>query len=394
MQDTHQSQNGSGNRPQASCFGLRGSRGLIARRPDAFSQRFARRTPRPSRGLKRAAFTLTELLIVIAIIAVLASLVTAAAVNALRAGKRTQILLEMKQMDGAMADFKNDYGAYPPNGFNPNPSSNPATGTPARLVQSDFERMFKKAFPRHNEPIGLIHALCGQNPSGPNLPNGMNAEEALYFWLGGFSDDPQYPISGPGGPSYVWKDNNRSGDVTNEILENRKRRYEFDLGRLYPRNDDGSFAGRTLSQPYPDPQDPSVTRQINFWEYTPKGSKKPFVYFDVSRYKPVQYDPAGEMPQPGDDEIANVFAIKQLRQGVSTPSNMNDFVFVNSGKCQILHAGLDDAWGTRNFGGSFTNLSNPPASYILYPSGPFVGDAADTLANFADGPLADSQENK
>ena len=35
-----------------------------------------------------------------------------------------------------------------------------------------------------------------------SLHGGMTAGEALVFWLGGFSSDPKYPISGEGGPSY------------------------------------------------------------------------------------------------------------------------------------------------------------------------------------------------
>jgi hypothetical protein len=106
-----------------------------------------------------------------------------------------------------MENFKNDYGAYPPNGMTEMaPSTNPPSGSSAALVKADFIRMFKKAFPKHNEPQALIEALAGATPSTSGivttpLQNGMTGAESLYFWLGGFSSDEQYPISGPGGPS-------------------------------------------------------------------------------------------------------------------------------------------------------------------------------------------------
>jgi hypothetical protein len=57
--------------------------------------------------------------------------------------------------------------------------------------------------------------------------------------------------------------------------------------------------------------------------------------------------------------------------------------FVNQGKFQIMHAGLDDAWdeeGKRTFGN------------VLYPEGPFIGPIADNLTNFSDGTLESASE--
>ena len=51
----------------------------------------------------------------------------------------------------------------------------------------------------------------------------MNAAEALVFWLGGFSDDPKYPISGPGGPSYSIESDDLNGAAPHEAdpVDNR-----------------------------------------------------------------------------------------------------------------------------------------------------------------------------
>lgn len=341
------------------------------------------RTP----GRRPGGFTLTELLIVIAIIAVLASLITAAAVNALRRARQGRITLEINQIAGALEQFKTDYGDYPPNGINPSDAqNNPPSGSPAALVQGDFVRMFKKAFPRNQEPPQLILALCGQNTNGrpANLPNGMNAAEALYFWLGGFSSDPKFPISGPGGPSFP---NNQI-----ETLESRTVRYQFDLGRLGPRTDDGMFDASEQRFIVYDVDlngnntlDAGETRRINFWQYRPSGSEQPLIYVDTSRHKPYQYDPPARIGSA-------IFALKKVREGFpssGTPT-VGDLTFMDK-KFQLLHCGLDDDWG--DFG--VTATGDPRASLgnqAVFPVGPFIGPIADTLTNFTEGELADAAE--
>jgi prepilin-type N-terminal cleavage/methylation domain-containing protein len=334
----------------------------------------------------RAGFTLTELLIVIAIIAVLAGLVTAAAVTALRAAKRGAIVLEIKNVSGALEKFKTDYGSYPPSLVNPMPN---ATGpaTPSSLVASDLERALRKAFPKHAEPKALLEALAGRGPnSGPNLQNGIQATEALYFWLGGFSSDERYPISGQGGPSYP------KGDV--EVMENRNRAegFEFDMARLGPRNDQNGFAGRTLEYVVDfngnGNVDAGETRMINLWQLFPKGSEKAYSYFDTSRHKPVQYDPPSVTSNLTSLPENNVYALKKLREGAAAANSMRDIEFVDR-KFQILHPGLDDLWGA--FGASATGAANA-GQLMLFPQGPFIGENADTLTNFTEGELADAAE--
>jgi prepilin-type N-terminal cleavage/methylation domain-containing protein len=367
------------------------------------------------RGQLRRGFTLTELLIVIAIIAVLASLIAAAALNAWNKAKRNRIVMEIQSVGASLEDFRTKRNAYPPNGMNPNPVNNPPSGSAAALVLSDFRNMFQRAFPRNKEPQTLIAALVGQNLSGganENLPGGLRASEALYFWLGGFSADEEYPISGPGGPSFVYRPTEEP-----EILENRvpNSSHEFDLTRLGPRNNQGGFLDTTADPSgggrfllYPDPTSPNTVRRINFWRYTPKGSTQPLVYFDVSRYKPYQYDLwAADTRSPVN--APPIFALKQLRSGGTFPTNanaaqadsyQNNVVFVDQGKFQILHSGLDDAWGD-DF--ARMSLSNAPYGWgtaqlggapqlLLYPTGPFLGDIADNLTSVADGTLGEQSE--
>lgn len=380
----------------------------VSSQSPAFSRRGARsRFSSPTSGLRplassrHTAFTLTELLIVIAIIAVLAGLIGAAAVNALRASRRNAIVLEIKNISAAIENFRTDYGAYPPNGMSNAVAANDfnVSGSPGALVKADFVRMFKKAFPRHQEPQALIEAMAGFPPNGTTvvrngpLVNGMRGNEALVFWLGGFSSNEQYPISGEGGPSFV--------DVVNgEVLEDRNRRYEFDLGLLGPRNDAGGFddgpnRGRFITYTV-DTGNGNQNRRINFWQFTPKGSEQPLVYFDVSRHKPGttrgRYDAWAANPAAG---FPYIYALKQLREGVSVATSENDLAFVNQGKFQLIHAGLDGDWGDESYRRmGFWTTPTPPtvAELTKFPIGPYIGPIADNLSNFTDGTLEDASE--
>ncbi len=352
-----------------------GQRLRFSRRPSSFS-------PHPS------AFTLTELLVVITIIAILAGLITGAAVNALGRAKEAAITAELQQIGGSIEDLKNDLGAYPPNAM-----VKPSAPTNI-LAQDDILRMFKKAFPRNQEPPRLIYALAGVTGNVQNnndvelLPGGMTGAEAVFFWLGGFSSDVQYPISGPGGPSFA-VDNSVSGN--GEVLEDRNLRYEFDLGRLGPRTAEGVFdssSGNGRSITYTDPRTGNL-RRINFWQYTPQGSQQPIVYYDCSRHLPAEYD----LPIFGYDGNSirepQVYAIKKFREGTAARQNPEDIRFVEDKKFQVLHCGTDDVWG--NFTG-FSYLDNGYAGVTVAPEGPFIGDIADTLGNFMTGTLEDKQE--
>ena len=289
-------------------------------------------------------FTLTELLIVIAIIGTLMALLLVAVQGGLTKAKQAEITLEMQNMGGAIEDLRNELGAYPPNGMN---NGNRAI---IRTVSSDFERMFKKAFPRHNEPRELILALAAASPrdasfqsgafnvelpqdaAGENVGGGLTGAEAVCFWLGGFSEDSTYPISGIGGPSFADGDDSGAAlNATDEVLEDRNLRYEFDLTRFGPRDDNGVFSGRYIT--YDDPRDDTIRRRINLWTYTPGDSRIPVYYYDTSRHDPEDYDV--DMTSIARE---GVYAIKQLaRRGHrKLHQAIADIRWVEDGTFQLL----------------------------------------------------------
>ena len=219
---------------------------------------------------------------------------------------------------------------------------------------------------------------------------GMTAAEALIFWLGGFSTDPKFPISGVGGPSYPL---NTSGPLANneqDPIEGRSWIIPLAVERLGPREgDDGTgyfdeTDGRYLE--YPDPQGGGAIRRINFWRYQPPNSSQPFVYFDASRHKPIEYDMPleGQGVQPVD---GTVFALKS---NTTDSLGQADLKFVNASKFQVLHAGIDDDWG--NFYPCSAEMAaNEPENFLAYPNGPFLAELADTVVNFSPSTLEDSQ---
>ena len=348
---------------------------------------------RLSRRLRFAGFTLTELLVVIAIIAVLAAIALPAAYNAYRRAQQARITMEMQQVALAIDEFKTKTTFYPPNAVN-------FSGSPSASVRSDFDRALRSAYPRHTETAALIDKLTGiptTDKSGNSyLEDGMTGAEALVFWLSGFSDDTQNPISGPGGPSFDPADP--------EVLENRnwEKGFGFDLSRLGPRDASGRFAGRSIQ--YEDPT--GAIRQINFWVYIPSGSQQSAIYFDTSRATPATRianygSELKSSTNPKDALAPIVFALRQPLETITIPNpTIAQTKYVNQGKYQLLHSGLDDIWGdfaplssdpAVNTMASLTDADGNPVP-LLAPEGPFTGDLADTLLHTNTGTLADSQE--
>jgi prepilin-type N-terminal cleavage/methylation domain-containing protein len=367
-----------------------------------FETRVARRESRALLATRRG-FTLTELLVVITIIAILASLVTGAAIRALNRAKQAAITLELQQLAMAIENFKVEYGGYPPNAITP-PS---ASASQLKPVRSDLQRALKKAFPRINSgELAVINKLIGDSSvggpvnAGGYLQNGLSGGEAIVFWLSGFSKDPALPLSGTGGPSYVPADGF-------EVLENRNWAdgFEFDLGSLGPRDSSGQFNGRYIE--YTDPTNVNVVRRINFWTYSPKGSQQHPIYFDTSNITPEKrFNTSGynfELKTATDTTTGGSDVVYALRQPLETVTVNNPGVaqtkFVNQGKFQILHCGIDDNWGDFSSFSSDSGINSNTVTAtdgtpqaLLFPTGPFIGDVADTVSHFYGGTLEDEQK--
>jgi type II secretory pathway pseudopilin PulG len=332
-----------------------------------------------------------ELLVVITIIGILASLILVAANGALKRGHQAQIKTELDQLDMAVSSYRDTYGSYPPNcqtsiGPNPEPDE---IAIDTNQVFTDLKRHFKQAFPRSRESDNLLRLIAGVPVTGSDAANythqldgGMTAGEAIVFWLSGFSSDPKYPISGEGGPSYAYTG---AADARQDPITNRKMLFPFAVTRLIPRANDGLFdESKNRYITYRDPQDNSKLRRINFWQYAPPKSEQPFIYFDVSRQSPDKYDP------PASPDV-HVHALKTIENKGSSNERV---AFANPDKFQIMHCGIDDEWGTDLFDRTSYGeyIGSNKAMFLAYPTGPFTGEVADTIVNFSPATLAGSQQ--
>ena len=62
----------------------------------------------------RSGFTLTELMVAITVIAILAGMLMAAVIPAMSSARRTAILMEMKQIERSLGNFRTHHEFYPP----------------------------------------------------------------------------------------------------------------------------------------------------------------------------------------------------------------------------------------------------------------------------------------
>ena len=323
----------------------------------------------------RSGFTLVEMLVVIVIIGVLAGLVLPAINAAREAARRAGIVMEISNLHSAMQDYRNTYSSYPPN----------ASDAPAMV------RHFKKSFPRiAATELDLVRALA--DPNNPDLRGGMNAAEALVFWLGGFSSNPELPLTGPGGPLSNSDTTDEHGDVDNR--DDRTFRYEFDKARLTESlKEAGDERLVTVV---------NVTARTSYtvllWIYPPEKLEEPFVYFDTSRGR---FEEVGTPLWNRDPRM--FWPIYQSAAGngrvrahvLIDRTDLWKTQFINSDSFQILAAGTDDQWGgnpgdpSKWETGDLDNDNGVPNSY---PNGPFLGEMADNLSNFTSGALEDAAE--
>ena len=225
-----------------------------------------------------------ELLVVMAILGILAGLL-AWGVNAARVSilKRAQAF-ELQSIASAVEAYRTKYGDYPPDG-----SSWPVMDAHLRkafpnILVSELA-LLNPALSQQNGLIRNDNDLTGSHPhlaryvsTSPGLRSGrvFDAAEALVFFLGGFSSDPQRPITGPGGPLK---------QVGSAYIYNTQREnafFEFKIGRLTLDPNTGASTDETVySEGVPNDLMPVYVG--NGPSYQQLGV--PIIYFDSRTYQ-------------------------------------------------------------------------------------------------------------
>jgi prepilin-type N-terminal cleavage/methylation domain-containing protein len=188
---------------------------------------------------KRVGFTLVELLIVIAILGILVSLL-AWGVNAARIAilKKAQTA-EIQNIANAIENYRAKYGDYPPDGSSwPIVEAHLRKAFPNILITE--LNMLNPANVVNNAYVRNDNDLTGTHPLGGRV---FDPAEALVFFLGGFSNDPQKPLTGPGGPFAA------NPDVAGTYMYNTQREngfFEFKTGRLTLSADGRTSTDETL----------------------------------------------------------------------------------------------------------------------------------------------------
>jgi prepilin-type N-terminal cleavage/methylation domain-containing protein len=353
--------------------------------------------PRPS----RSGFTLVEVLMVVAIIGILAGLIIPAVGMALRAAQARAISMEVVTLADAVEKYRNKFDDYPPDGSNPT------------VMARHLRKIFPNIATTELSIFGMTYGGTRVANASNGAPSGvMDPAEALVFFLGGFSDDPAYPITGVGGPLFL---TDMSGAQVNSSaasiatvqynVDRVNGFYDFKQAQLTL----GASTTTTISS---DESELFNGSNDAIPAYRPSGKTAPYVYFCASTYTSGAFF---NFYAPTDKGYARPYrSDKENTKVANTPAMANTrFPFMNSDKFQIISAGLDDSYGGiampsgaggptyfRFPSGDSIDFSGYPSSaptiggYTRYSDGPGVPSMQlDNSTNFANGKLEDSIPN-
>ncbi|MFN7720698.1 MAG: type II secretion system protein [Pirellulaceae bacterium] len=344
-----------------------------------------------TRRAPRHAFTLVEILVAIGILVLLAAIATPVALNALKSAQASAVKMEVNGLADAIEQYRSKYGDYPPDGSN----------------WTILERHCRKAFPQilQTELNLLRRDILSQPPynyQNFNTPfpasdledfRVMSPAEALVFFLGGFSSNPQRPFTGPGGP-FVLAPGTTAVFQYNPARENAF--YEFNSGQLSLTttpyngnpitisNDESRFQCSDSANNLPDRPDLLPV-------YLDKYQRAPIVYFDSRTYL---------IPDPNGTGIAGNYyinrissqqfgtAVPYLSDELNTTVAPSQFYFQNKQSFQIVSAGLDGIYSDAM--GIFSSKSTPAIGigdlqrYQLNLSSKSTSNTYDNTSNFSD----------
>ena len=308
--------------------------------------------------IKRNAFTLVELMIVIVIIGILVGISSPFIFAAITRAKEFTIQNEIVQMDAAVQRFETKYGFFPPAiGPGLEIDTSPSANSDAEIAK--FRRYLNRIAPNHAE---------GGPGSGGGLDNWwrdvgskLDAESSLVFWLSGLCTSKQYPLSGSAaivrdGRSLAPHNanlyfNQAEGEPNPPFSIDRDVFFEFTSGQLVT----NSEAGETEIRSYHQPEG--------------RGDSLAYRYRDSRSYE-ITMQPPGQF-------VADAYHVEDAAGNKS---------FFNPGTFQIICPGMDGQ-ATRQTDPTAVVVTNTFALASPSTEADVDPEQDDNITNFANGRL-------
>ncbi len=339
-------------------------------------------------GRHRPGFTLVELLVVITVIGILAGLALPAIWGALDNARNGAMRSEVQGLHQSIEAYNNKYTDYPPD----------------FLSWPVVARHYRQAFPNiAPAELGLLQRMCdasagndadGSLAVGAHDPTKIDRAEALYWALGGFSSNPQFPFTGPGGPlEYIGPATRTAAELAtpayyqvNTARENGL--FEFQAEQVGISIPNASLAlsdtNKTMST------DEGGTGNDWFPAYRNERDG-PFVYFDSRTY--AAFDPTtGAFNGYADPSSTATSVVNPVRPYVSDQpvlktgtaaygtlaAAMTAWEFINPNTFQIVNTGGDRQFG-QTASHDWGNGDGPVPVYFMYPSGRAIAPRTDAV---------------
>lgn len=146
----------------------------------------------PRHAQSRTGMTLVELLIVMTVLAILAGMILPVVINSFGTAREATVIFEMKQMELAIEQFKNDYGFYPPT-----IDSTTATGAEIQTI-AQFRNYLNKISPQNAESSTSFPGSSNSRLQDwwTNVGSKLDETTSLQFWLSGLCKNKQFPLTG------------------------------------------------------------------------------------------------------------------------------------------------------------------------------------------------------